>query len=270
MPLNARTEVRTELDQQISNSGTVLVSKTGRLEAISGLETTRQAYEQARRNALLLDHPRFYRVAIFGSARLGLDSIESVFVTELAKSLVEELCVDIVTGGGSGIMEAGNLGVQIAKSITTDGAPKNAISIGELITTLPGQKEPNLNLDLDTKHSEFPSRLQGFIDRTNAAYFAIGGIGTNLELAMFMQMKQVNHLEEDYPLIAHPFWRPIIYSLLKHTYDDRFRLGLEPLISDTDFNLVTYSDRIPEIVDLISRSHKTWTTRYNQFVQKLP
>ena len=54
----------------------------------------------------------YYRVSIFGSARLKPDTDEYQEVYELAKKLAKNK-VDIVTGGGPGLMEAANAGAKM-------------------------------------------------------------------------------------------------------------------------------------------------------------
>ena len=61
-----------------------------------------------------LDDNRFYRVCIFGSARIKPDTKEYNDVVELAKLLAWE-GIDILTGGGPGLMEAANKGAQLGK-----------------------------------------------------------------------------------------------------------------------------------------------------------
>ncbi|MCI5149330.1 MAG: hypothetical protein D3916_08075, partial [Candidatus Electrothrix sp. MAN1_4] len=51
-----------------------------------------------------------FSIAIFGSARLPDSSPEFQFVVQLTQSLLEQVPVDIVTGGGPGIMEAASIG----------------------------------------------------------------------------------------------------------------------------------------------------------------
>ncbi|HMA18219.1 MAG TPA: LOG family protein, partial [Thermoanaerobaculia bacterium] len=51
----------------------------------------------------------FYRVAVFGSARIRTGDREYAEVRELASRLTQLGC-DIVTGGGPGLMEAANEG----------------------------------------------------------------------------------------------------------------------------------------------------------------
>ena len=57
----------------------------------------------------------YFRVSIFGSARIKPETHEYKQVYELAKKLVKNK-VDIVTGGGPGLMEAANLGAKNVKS----------------------------------------------------------------------------------------------------------------------------------------------------------
>src|SRR5436305_9677778 len=56
-----------------------------------------------------------FRVCIFGSARIKPEDETYQTVRRLARSL-GELGIDIVTGGGPGLMEAANRGVQEAKN----------------------------------------------------------------------------------------------------------------------------------------------------------
>ena len=57
----------------------------------------------------------FYRVSIFGSARIKPDTKEYKEVYILAKELAES-GADIVTGGGPGLMEAANAGAKEGSS----------------------------------------------------------------------------------------------------------------------------------------------------------
>lgn len=51
---------------------------------------------------------------VFGSSRLDPTSTEFRFVSQLTKALVEARDIDIVTGGGPGIMEAAHYGGSLA------------------------------------------------------------------------------------------------------------------------------------------------------------
>src|SRR5437870_7230291 len=81
-----------------------------------------------------------FRVCIFGSARIRPEDPTYQMVYRLAKSL-GELGVDIVTGGGPGLMEAANRGVQAAKN-------ERARSYGLPIELPRSFETPNKHLDI--------------------------------------------------------------------------------------------------------------------------
>src|SRR5438132_3589734 len=81
-----------------------------------------------------------FRVCIFGSARIRPEDPTYQMVYRLAKSL-GELGVDIVTGGGPGLMEAANRGVQAAKN-------PRARSYGLPILLPRSNETPNKHLDI--------------------------------------------------------------------------------------------------------------------------
>ncbi len=114
MIASLRKEVLTLLTAQAQKHEIIPISRSGRTEAFGELRVARDGYEDARKKALFYELAMFYRVAIFGSARLNEGSEEFKFVTNLTKALVEARDVDIVTGGGPGIMEAANYGTRLA------------------------------------------------------------------------------------------------------------------------------------------------------------
>ncbi|MCX6127514.1 MAG: LOG family protein, partial [Proteobacteria bacterium] len=95
----------------------------------------------------------FYRVSIFGSARIKPDTDEYKQVYALAKKLSQQR-VDIVTGGGPGLMEAANLG-------SKDGGSQSR-SFG-LHIELPFESDSNSHLDVKYHHRRFSSRLDEFM-----------------------------------------------------------------------------------------------------------
>lgn len=270
MSSSTRIEVLENLHTLVKENGTIALSRQDRIKAFHELEVGRQQNEENRRKVLLHELARFYRVVIFGSARLGKNSQEFRFVTKLAQSLVEARDVDIVTGGGPGIMEAGNLGVRLALKNPVRSRRLRARSLGVTISTLPHEAGPNSHLHFETKHREFPTRLQTFLDKTDAAFFAPGGIGTLLEMAFVLQTKQVGHIEASYPLIAHPFWEPVVEAWNNQLYYLRLAQGNTPLISQEDLQLISFTDKIPDIVNIVSQSYDIWDQSIRKYVKILP
>ena len=72
-----------------------------------------------------LDDGQFYRVWIFGSALIKPDSVEYNEVFTLARMLAWE-GIDILTGGGPGLMEAGNKGAKLGQ----EESQKKSMSFG--------------------------------------------------------------------------------------------------------------------------------------------
>ena len=126
----------------------------------------------------------FFRVSIFGSARLQPDSPLYKEVHDLAYNLALK-GVDVVTGGGPGLMDAANKGAK-------DGGKKTR-SIG-LPIQLPHETTTNAHLDVKRHHKRFSSRLDEFMRISHAVVVTPGGIGTLLELFYTWQLIQVGHI----------------------------------------------------------------------------
>ena len=139
----------------------------------------------------------FYRVSIFGSARIKPDTKEYKGVYTLAKELAEN-GADIVTGGGPGLMEAANAGVK-------EGSSSKSKSFGIRID-LPFEATPNEHLDIKFYHKRFSSRLDEFMRISHAVVVTPGGIGTLLELLYTWQLIQVNHISSRPIILVGDMW----------------------------------------------------------------
>jgi uncharacterized protein (TIGR00730 family) len=181
----------------------------------------------------------FYRVCIFGSARIKADTPQYDQVRELAEKLASR-GIDILTGGGPGLMEAANLG---AKRGALAGETKGK-SFGISIE-LPFEPKPNSHLDIKRHHHKFSSRLDDFMRLSHAIVVTPGGVGTLLELFFCWQLVQVNHA----------ITRPII--LLERSYWDGIYTWLQDvplargLISENDFIPISIADSVDEACERI-------------------
>lgn len=257
--MSARTEI---VEQLYTGKGTLALSRHEGIEASKKLEEARTNYEEARKEYLRYQLAMYYRVVFFGSARLPKGSEEFIFISELAKSLVEARDVDIVTGGGPGIMAAAHIGANLARKEVNRKGKKLRSQNHSLPIDLPTPEPPNSNVHFrfGRRHHEFSLRLQDFLDRTQAAYIAPGGIGTLLELVLCVQSRQVSHIENDYPIIAHPYWKPIADAWNDEMYHKRVAKGRIPLISEQDLTLILFTNKIPKVVEVISNSYDKWRT----------
>jgi len=139
----------------------------------------------------------FYRVSIFGSARIKPDTKEYKEVYILAKELAES-GADIVTGGGPGLMEAANAGAK-------EGSSSTSKSYG-LSIELPFEDIPNKHVDVRYHHKRFSSRLDEFLRISHAVVVTPGGIGTLLELLYTWQLIQVNHISARPVILVGDMW----------------------------------------------------------------
>ncbi len=143
-----------------------------------------------------LPSPKHFRTIIFGSARVQPGETEYEQTRELARILAER-GINIVTGGGPGIMEAANRG-------TIEGRRHaGTFSFGLCIENLRGRNElPNTYLSRAYRHKNFFGRLHQFARLGGSGAFVVmpGGLGSDLEEAMITQLLQVGHLKAT-PLI---------------------------------------------------------------------
>ena len=176
----------------------------------------------------------YYRVSIFGSARLKPDTKEYSQIYQLAKKLAKNN-VDIVTGGGPGLMEAANSGAK-------DGSSESK-SFG-LHVDLPFETSPNGHLDVTYHHKKFSSRLDEFMRISNAVIVAPGGIGTVLELMYTWQLIQVGHITARPIILIGTMWP----GLLKWMKSEVLK---KKLISNSDFDNILIVEHAEEAFDLL-------------------
>src|SRR4029079_8160988 len=99
-----------------------------------------------------------YRVALFGWARATPGTFVYEEVKRLAAAFTAMGC-DIVTGGGPGLMQAGNEGA------ASSGMPERSMGIR---VDLPFEQEVNRFVGLAFEHQTFFTRLQHFVLASDA------------------------------------------------------------------------------------------------------
>lgn len=190
---------------------------------------------------LQLEDPRFYRTSIFGSARIKSHSEIYNEVVRLAALLAAD-GIDILTGGGPGLMEAANKG---AKSV---GKKSRSRSFG-LPIELDHEPDANLHLDIKRHHFKFSSRLDDFMRLSHSVIVTPGGIGTLLELFFVWQLVQVNHLSERPIVLLQPdFWDGLITWMKAQPLT-------QELLSAKDFRFI-HIVRTPEEAFEVVKEHR--------------
>ncbi|MGE0174791.1 MAG: LOG family protein [Oligoflexales bacterium] len=174
----------------------------------------------------------FYRVSIFGSARIKPNSTYYKIVHDLAFALASR-GVDIVTGGGPGLMEAANLGAKTGSN--------QSRSFG-LPIDLPYEADANSHLDVKYQHRRFSSRLDEFMRISHAVVVTPGGIGTLLELFYTWQLMQVGHItRRPTILLGKDFWKDLLKWL------DEVPLK-SALLDAKDLESIVVVDSVDEVI----------------------
>ena len=198
-----------------------------------------------------------YRVTIFGSARARPGTIAYEETKRAAAALAEMGC-DIITGGGPGLMQAANAGVESAGASTPDGDSK---SMG-IRVDLPFEQEVNPFVELAFEHRTFFTRLHHFVLASDAFIVAPGGIGTVLETMMIWQLLQVRHLDNTPLILVGKLWPPLV-EWVKDSM-----LNFEtPLINAEDVEIPKCVADADEAIAIIRDHRAKWTQRNGAHAQ---
>jgi len=176
-------------------------------------------------------------VTFFGSSRLSEDSPLYARAQGLAKRIVSELGYAVVTGGGPGIMEAGNRGACEA----------GGLSYG-LTIELPDGQAVNPYVTERVGFHYFFSRKVGLSFAAEAYIFFPGGFGTLdefFEILTLVQTKKI--MQVPIILVGNGYWQDMKNFIEK-------RLLEENLIDNEDLKLFTITDNEEEIMKLIKEA----------------
>jgi uncharacterized protein (TIGR00730 family) len=184
-----------------------------------------------------------YRVTIFGSARAKPGTVAYEETKRVARALAEMGC-DIITGGGPGLMQAANAGVDLAGE---------AKSMG-IRVDLPFEQEVNPFVELAYEHRTFFTRLHHFVLASDAFIVAPGGIGTVLETMMIWQLLQVRHLEHTPLILVGEMW-----SGLVEWVRDAMLSFETPLINPEDVDIPFCVSNADEAIKIIQRHKEAQT-----------
>jgi len=182
-----------------------------------------------------------FRVSIFGSARIQKDDKVYRQVYDIAKELGKE-GIDIVTGGGPGLMEAANEGHKAGD------VDKKAESIG-LTIQLPFEAKANPYLEITQHFQKFSDRLDNFMGISHVAVVMPGGIGTCLEFFYTWQLTQVKHIPKIPIILFGEMWEELIKWIKKYPLK-------QDLMSSEDLENVHIARDIKEALNIITASNE--------------
>lgn len=160
----------------------------------------------------LHDH---FRVAIYGSARIKKGDPRYNLVYSLAKEIAKQ-DLDVVTGGGPGLMDAANRGHHSGR-----GKNNHSLSFGLLIH-LPREQSESFHLDIKKEFFKFSNRLDHFVKLSNVVIVAPGGVGTLLELLYTWQLVQVEHACNIPIILLGDMWTGLIDWIKKSPLRQKF------------------------------------------------
>lgn len=184
-----------------------------------------------------------FRVTIFGSARAKKGDSEYKQIYQLAEMLGDK-GIEIVTGGGPGIMEAASRGHRKGRN------SKNVHNIG-LAINLPFEQRINNSVDVSKEFKHFSNRLDNFMLLSNVIVVAPGGVGTLLELFYTWQLVQVKHICNIPIILLGNMWPDLIKWLEKSPLKKGF-------IQKNDLKLLFLAKNCPEAMKMIKKAYEEY------------
>ncbi|MDT0553802.1 TIGR00730 family Rossman fold protein [Urechidicola vernalis] len=187
-------------------------------------------------------------VSIFGSARLR-PGHEYYELAERTAYKLSQNGYGVVTGGGPGIMEAGNKGAHRGKGV----------SVG-LNIELPFEQHDNPWIDKD-KNLDFDYffvRKVMFVKYSQGFVVMPGGFGTLDEMFEALTLIQTKKIGA-FPiiLVGTEFWSGLL-DWVKDTLLKKFSS-----ISETDLDLISLVDTEDEVIDVINEFYKKYSLSPN-------
>ncbi|MBS3102704.1 LOG family protein [Candidatus Woesearchaeota archaeon] len=186
---------------------------------------------------------KHFRVAVFGSARIKKNGLEYKLIYKLAKMVAAEN-IDIVTGGGQGLMAAASSGHHAGRK------NRKVHSIG-LNIKLPMEQKFNGHLDIKKEFSRFSERLDNFMQLSNAVVVAPGGVGTMLEFFYTWQLVQVKHICDIPVILLGEMWLDLLKWIRKWPLENG-------LIDKKDFNLLFFAKNPEDAMKIIKLTHEEY------------
>lgn len=184
-------------------------------------------------------------ISVFGSARTKEDNPYYKTAVELSELIVKN-GYGVITGGGPGIMEAGNLGA----------VRQNGDSVG-LQIQLPFETHPNqyINQLVDCRY--FFTRKVFFLKYSQAFVAFPGGFGTFDELFETLTLIQTGHMRRvPIVLVGKDYWSGLV-DWIKDVV-----LKKESNISEKDLDLFKIVDTAEEAMDYILEKIDTSDTNF--------
>jgi uncharacterized protein (TIGR00730 family) len=187
-------------------------------------------------------------VSIFGSARTQPDNKYYLLAEEVAFK-ISKAGYGVITGGGPGIMEAGNKGAHLG----------GGISVG-LNIDLPFEQHfnPYIDKDKNLNFDYFFVRKVMFVKYSQGFVVMPGGFGTLDELFEALTLIQTKKIGK-FPiiLVGKSYWTGLL-DWIKNTLIDE-----EKNANAEDMNLIKVVDTADEVVDVLNNFYRKYNLSPN-------
>jgi uncharacterized protein (TIGR00730 family) len=187
-------------------------------------------------------------VSIFGSARTKPDDKYYLLAEEIAEKIANS-GYGVITGGGPGIMEAGN------KGASRGTAPSVGLNI-----ELPFEQHfnPYISHDFNLNFDYFFVRKTMFVKYSQGFVVMPGGFGTLDELFEAVTLIQTKKIAR-FPiiLVGTEFWGGLM-DWIKNVMIEKYHNA-----SPDDLNLIKLVDSADEVVEIIDKFYKKYSLSPN-------
>jgi uncharacterized protein (TIGR00730 family) len=191
-------------------------------------------------------------VSVFGSARTKPGAAEYDLAVQIGAKLADAGYA-VITGGGPGIMEAGNKGAD----------ENGGVSVG-LGIELPFEQSMNRHVDIGVEFRYFFVRKTMFVKYSQAFVVLPGGFGTLDELFEAITLVQTKKITR-FPivLVGTEYWGGLL---------DWIKSTLVPSgkISPTDPELLRLTDDPDEVVRIIRDAHESYRRELEKATAQRP
>ena len=208
---------------------------TGQVDPPDAVEQIADEFRAGFAQVDKIDRPA---VALFGSARIGEDH-PAYAAARVTGRLFGERGWAVVTGGGSGVMEAANRGAKEG----------GGLSVGFNIE-LPHEQGPNDYLDIEYTFAHFYARKVCFVKPSEGFVVFPGGFGTLDELYEALTLIQTGKvLHFPVVLFDSAYWEQMLTWIREETL-------AQGMASEQDFELLRLTDDPAQAVETVIAYHQ--------------
>ncbi len=224
---------------------TTIIKLSRESSDLSDLKLIGTALQELRRSFKVFAPYRDTRkISLFGSARTPESDIQYKMAQDFAKRITEKGFM-LITGAGSGVMEAGNRGAEVGRSFGVN-------------IQLPFEQKANSYIEQDQKlvtYKYFFTRKLIFIKESDATILFPGGFGTHDEGFEILTLIQNGRCSpRPIVMISEPgssYWRKWLDYIKTELLDTRF-------ISPEDMGLFTLVESVDNAVDVITSFYRVY------------